>query len=78
MTVLDKATVLRITTRLAALRSGNADRPPPPGVPRSAWRYRTHPPPRAASVLLPLCHVDGQAAVLFTVRTHTLRNHPGE
>ena len=31
-----------------------------------------------ASVLVPLCHVDGRAAVLFTKRTETVGTHKGQ
>ena len=33
---------------------------------------------REAAVLIPLCHVQNEAAILFTVRSSGLRNHGSE
>jgi nudix motif 8 len=47
----------------------------PPSL--NKWKYSTTPPKKAA-VLLPLCIINEQASILFTVRSRNLRNHQGE
>jgi nudix motif 8 len=47
----------------------------PPSL--NKWKYSTTPPKKAA-VLLPLCVINEQASILFTVRSRNLRNHQGE
>jgi nudix motif 8 len=41
------------------------------------WKYRVDPPKQAA-VLLPLCNINGEMSILFTVRSPALRSHAGQ
>ncbi|KAJ3088019.1 nudix (nucleoside diphosphate linked moiety X)-type motif 8, partial [Quaeritorhiza haematococci] len=47
-------------------------------VKRMKWKYDTSKPLRQAAVLMPLCTVDGEPSVLFTLRSSNLRKHQGE
>ncbi|KAI9489292.1 NUDIX hydrolase domain-like protein [Zychaea mexicana] len=44
--------------------------------PQYKFKYKSN--VRDAAVLMPLCNVDGQPSVLFTVRNLNLRSHRGE
>lgn len=44
--------------------------------PRYKFGYKEH--VRDAAVLMPLCQVNGEASVLFTVRNMNMRTHRGE
>ena len=41
-------------------------------------RSQLHQMSRQAAVLVPLCIVDGQPSILFTLRSANLKNHSGE
>ncbi|KAI9592688.1 NUDIX hydrolase domain-like protein [Syncephalis fuscata] len=64
---LDAATLNKYSQRLERAR--------PPAY---RYRYSEKQPTRDASVLVPLCMVDGQPSVLFTLRSSRLKAHRGE
>ena len=45
---------------------------------RSAEALRIKQKPSEAAVLIPLCYVEGEPSILFTVRSTSLRKHSGE
>ncbi|KAJ3307055.1 hypothetical protein HDU76_004709 [Blyttiomyces sp. JEL0837] len=59
------------------IKAGDLGEKPVSLNPHVKWKYKSNPPALAA-VMVMLCHVEGEASILFTVRASKLRKHAGQ